>query len=81
MPGVEDQLAELRKEEQRYRSAAAKGEAQREAAVTGLQAAVKALADEFNVRPEDAPALLQQMQREAAEEFAKVKAALSEAQG
>lgn len=81
MPSVEDQLADLRKQEEKYRTAAAKGEAQREAAVKGLQVAVKALADEFDVRPEDAPELLRKLQQEAEQEIAKAKTALAEAQG
>jgi regulator of protease activity HflC (stomatin/prohibitin superfamily) len=80
MPTLEQQLADLREKAAKAQAAAARGEAQREAAIAVLQAARKAIQDEFDVLPEDVPALLQQLEAEAAAEAARVREALAEAQ-
>ena len=80
MPDLEQQLADLRSQAERYQAARARGEAQREAAEASLAQVAKAIQDEFSVRPEDAPSLLAQLEREAEAEATKVRRALAEAQ-
>jgi len=77
---IEAELAELKQQEQRARQAVAKGEVQREAAAKALSTTIKTLQDEFDVRPEDGPALLARLEAEARAEADKVRTALAEAQ-
>ena len=80
MSDLEQQLADLKAQAERYRTAVAKGEAQREQAAANLAQVRKAIQEEFDVLPEDAPALLAKLEAEAEAEAAKVRQALAEIQ-